>query len=88
MERWTCRLFQPSLRDGGGVLCCQFPWTEVHGYPRTSLRDFDPRKLTPPQAPPAASPIENSSASLRLCAITWLFGSAFAFLLRPLRLLR
>jgi hypothetical protein len=37
---------------------------------------------------PAASPIESSSASLRLCATTWLFGSAFAFLLRPLRLLR
>ncbi len=38
--------FQPSLRDGV-VLRCRFPWTEVHGYPRPSLRDFDPRKLNP-----------------------------------------
>ncbi len=31
----------------GEVLCCQFPWTEVHGYPRPSLRDFDPRTTAP-----------------------------------------
>jgi hypothetical protein len=42
--------FQPSLRDGV-VLLYRFPWTKVHGYPRTSLSDFDLRKPNPTSSP-------------------------------------
>jgi hypothetical protein len=59
--------FQPSLRDGV-VLRCRFPWTEVHGYLRPSLRDFDPRKLTPTSCPsrrPAKRKLLRVSAPLR-----------------------
>jgi hypothetical protein len=79
--------FQPSLRDGV-VLCCRFPWTEVHGYPRPSLRDFDPRKLNPTSRPSLRADrrkLLRASAPLREARP---FGSAFAFPLRLSRLLR
>jgi hypothetical protein len=65
MDRWICRLFSTVATRRGGVLRCLLPWTEVHGYPRPSLRDFDPRKLNPTSRPSAAPPIESSSASPR-----------------------
>jgi hypothetical protein len=66
--------FQPSLRDGV-VLRCRFPWTEVHGYPRPSLRDFDPRKLNPTLSAsrrPAQRKLLRVSAPLREKTAVWI----------------
>jgi hypothetical protein len=52
------------------------------------LRDFDPRKLKPTSNPSRRPAQRKLLCVLRVLGEKRLFGSAFAFLLRPLRLLR
>jgi hypothetical protein len=63
-------------------------WREYACVPRRKDIPVLSCFIAPPGMRPAPPNRDSSSASLRLCERTGLFGSAFAFLLRPLRLLR